>query len=194
MTGIGRPEMHMERMGRLRQGRGMILWARASVHPDNPPCGTPTGTRRRWTRSATAGSTSAGPVAAGQTAPQPSPQPPQPTLMTWLLVLVEAANAAWGGVAVQQPPQVLPLGRRIRREVGHHRPCRRRGAAPARLAAWSIRRAPLRALRPDRSGARAGARGPRQVLPLVSQYGQARRICRSRAGVLPAHSRIPAPW
>jgi hypothetical protein len=96
MTGIARAEMHTERMGRLRQGRGMILWARASVHPVNPPCGTPTGTRRRWTRSATAGSASVGPVAVGRTAPQPSPQPPQPTLTIWLLVLVEAANAGLG--------------------------------------------------------------------------------------------------
>ena len=88
---------------------------------------------------------SAAPVGAGRPLPPaPSLQAPQPTKAAWLLTVMESANSARRSIAIKQSPWVLRLGRRVGVVVGHPGwplppP---RTAAPARLAAWSIGRAP----------------------------------------------------
>ena len=128
---------------------------------------------------------SAAPAGAQEPLPPTPPQTPQPTAAAWLLAILPATSAARRGIAIQQPPQLIPLRRRVGRVLGHHRPLRppEAGAAPARLAAWCIRRAPQAGHpEPVRSGARAGPGYPAAVLPLVSQSGQHRRISASLGG------------
>src|SRR5215207_1582284 len=68
--------------------------------------------------------------------PTPSPQAPQPTAAAWLLAILQATNAARRGIAIQQPPQLIPLRRRIGRVLGHHRPYGRHSVR--RPPAWRL--------------------------------------------------------
>ena len=90
---------------------------------------------------------------------QPGPSCPPTGSFTW--PLSEAANSAWLGVAIQQLPQVMRHRSGVDVAVGHHALLSPIVAAPARLAAWCIGRAPRHGRpRPNRSGARAGAGRP----------------------------------
>jgi hypothetical protein len=89
--------------------------------------------------------------------PAPSLQAPQPTTAAWPLTVMEPANSARRSAAIKQSPWVLRLGRRVAVVVGHDRRLLPPRAAPARLAAWCIGRAPRHGDRkPTRSGARTG--------------------------------------
>jgi hypothetical protein len=90
---------------------------------------------------------------------QPGPSCPPTGSFAW--PLSEAANSAWLGVAIQQLPQVMRHRSGVDVAVGHHALLSPIVAAPARLAAWCIGRAPRHGRpRPNRSGARAGAGRP----------------------------------
>jgi hypothetical protein len=125
----------------------------------------------------------------GPPLPQPSAQPPQPPVPTWRRALVEAANAAGGGVAIQQPPQIIRAGRWVGRVVRHRLPLRPpRWAAPARLAAWCIGRARFWGAPGRVAGGSSRRRAPCRVLPrtrnTVKNAVSVLRHCRSRASIL----------
>ena len=109
--------------GMLRAGLGHDRpGARWSVHPDNPLSYMSSGTspRRGGPQEHPISRRSAAPAGAEEPLPPtPSTQAPEPTATVWPLAILEAVNAARRSVAIQQPPQPIPLRRRVGRMVSH---------------------------------------------------------------------------
>jgi hypothetical protein len=142
--------------GMLRAGLGHDRpGARWSVHPDNPLSYMSSGTspRRGGPQEHPISRRSAAPAGAEEPLPPtPSTQAPEPTATVWPLAILEAVNAARRSVAIQQPPQPIPLRRRVGRMVSHIVPLAAEGRRPPawRLGASGGRRMPGIRSRTDR--------------------------------------------
>ena len=181
--------------GMLRAGLGHDRpGARWSVHPDNPLSYMSSGTspRRGGPQEHPISRRSAAPAGAEEPLPPtPSTQAPEPTATVWPLAILEAVNAARRSVAIQQPPQPIPLRRRVGRMVSHIVPTAATGGGARPLGGLVHRAgAACRASGAGTIGGSSRRRTPCRCPTSTSQYGQHRRIQRC-SGLRRAVSQIP---